>query len=283
MAGDGFAAGLLHRIGQIVMTTSLPNEYGLVIKAAGAKDHPLHEEELNQLGITSNQVGAYLLGLWGMPLPLVEAAALYPTPSLTSSSDFTLLTAVHVANVLSSEEENLGNDLPLPKMDREYLSRLGLPWKTDAWRKLLDSPKNLESVKPANPTEAPETARRPPPQRTVRPQPNLLVLKCALVVAAVVLVAAAALWRWQRNRSAEASTSAAINSVSQPTAPTVAPSAFDTVRLEGIFYRADRPTVVINGKNISPGQTVDGVQVVSIEPTSVILESNGERRTISLR
>src|SRR5205085_1070346 len=79
-ANDAFTAGLLHNVGQIVLASNLPREYSSVIAAARKHVHPLHEQEATQLGVTHGQVGAHLLSLWGMPLPLVETAALHLTP-----------------------------------------------------------------------------------------------------------------------------------------------------------------------------------------------------------
>jgi HD-like signal output (HDOD) protein len=88
ISSDAFAAGLLHRIGQILLVTHLACEYGPILMRAREQHHLLSDEELAHLGVNSNQVGAYLLGLWGMPVPLVEAVALYPTPSLANNREF---------------------------------------------------------------------------------------------------------------------------------------------------------------------------------------------------
>src|SRR5208283_1019071 len=137
MAGEAYTAGLLHNVGQIVLTASLSSEYAAVIEAARKQKRPLREVELEQLGVTHNQVGAYLLGLWGLPLPLLEATALHNTPALATTVEFSVLTAVHVANVLAQEENRRDQGPPLAKLDGGYLAALDLPRKTKAWRKLL--------------------------------------------------------------------------------------------------------------------------------------------------
>ncbi len=139
MAGEAYTAGLLHNIGQIVLATNLSGEYSAVVETARKLKPRSMKRKCKLLGVTSNQIGAYLLGLWGMPLSLLESTALYLAPSASSSVEFSLLTAVHVANVLSSEAVDRGQGFPPPKLDSKYLGTLDLPKKTDAWRKFMTS------------------------------------------------------------------------------------------------------------------------------------------------
>jgi hypothetical protein len=53
-------------------------------------------------------------------------------------------------------------------------------------------------------------------------------------------------------------------------------------RLQAIYYRFRSPTVVINGKTLRTGQSVDGIQVVSIQRTSVEIQQDGKYRTLTL-
>ena len=55
------------------------------------------------------------------------------------------------------------------------------------------------------------------------------------------------------------------------------------IRLQSIFYRLKNPTVILNGKTLSIGDTVDGIKVVSIQRTSVEVVQNGKYRTITLQ
>src|SRR5581483_2439354 len=159
LASDAFTAGLLHRVGQIVLTTNLSKTYADVVNAACAKEQSLHQVENSRLGVTSAQVGAYLLGLWGMPLPLIEAAALYVDPERATATEFSLLTAVHVADVLAQEDAPLAKGLPAPKLSSGYLKALKLPEKSDAWRKALAGGQFS-----APPPEAAPPAEKPEPK-----------------------------------------------------------------------------------------------------------------------
>jgi len=53
-------------------------------------------------------------------------------------------------------------------------------------------------------------------------------------------------------------------------------------RLGGILIGNGAPTAVINGKIVSAGDIVDGARVKEIMKDSVILEINGETKTVSI-
>jgi hypothetical protein len=55
------------------------------------------------------------------------------------------------------------------------------------------------------------------------------------------------------------------------------------VRLQSIFYRLKSPTVIINGKTLGIGDSADGIQVVSIQRTSVEVVQGGKYRTLTLQ
>jgi HD-like signal output (HDOD) protein len=162
LANDAFTAGLLHDVGRIVIASNLPKEYAAIVAAAKQKSCPLHEEELAQLGVTHAQVGAYLLGLWGMTASLVEAAALHHVPRESSTQEFSILTAVHVANVFAYEGSKHEDGLPLPELDQVYLEALDLAHKPAIWRKAISGHASTGDT---------ERVKRPAPQTTAKPTP----------------------------------------------------------------------------------------------------------------
>ncbi|MFH1749252.1 MAG: response regulator [Planctomycetota bacterium] len=129
-------AGLLHDAGKLVLAANLPDEYrqalGLARDAAVA--HWEAEEQI--LGTTHAEAGAYLLGLWGLPDPIVEALAFHHCPNECVADTFTPLTAVHVANALEHEADNASEDHDTSRLDTDYLARIGLAERLSVWRKL---------------------------------------------------------------------------------------------------------------------------------------------------
>jgi HD-like signal output (HDOD) protein len=296
MASEAYTAGLLHNIGQIVLATNLAGEYAAVVETSRQRKRPLQEVEMEQMGVTSSQVGAYLLGLWGMPLALVEAVALHLTPASATVADFSLLTVVHVANVLAYESGGRRDGIPLPRLDASYLSALELPKKVDAWSKLLDSP----PVAPAPETIPQETVEEPsaptPVEREVKP-PSIgklfLWLGLTVVVVAVVVLGKnfnfSALWP----KAAPGADSTAAPVAAGPSAAAPAngekppsakgPSPFDEIKVQAIIYNSTHPVVLINGKSLNVGDHINGLEVISIERTKVVLSDNGEQRSFSMK
>ncbi len=125
---DGaFTSGLLHDAGRLVLATSMPERYGRVLGNARQGGKLLWEAELGSLGTSHAEVGAYLLGIWGLPQDIVEAAALHHSPSrsLPSGGGFLPLTAVHVAEVLLQDPEETGLAQGQGFLDQDYILALG--------------------------------------------------------------------------------------------------------------------------------------------------------------
>ena len=57
---------------------------------------------------------------------------------------------------------------------------------------------------------------------------------------------------------------------------------FPPLKLQAVFYRLRNPTVVINGKTLSKGEEVDGARVTDIERMSVVVDWNGEKKTLKM-
>jgi HD-like signal output (HDOD) protein len=131
-----FTAGLLHDVGSLILTTYLPDAYTQVQTEAAATAKPIWEVERSVLGATHAQVGAYLMGLWGLSDALVEALAYHHDPAASPSQTLCPLSAVHIADVLVHEIEPRPTT-PYPhSLDRAYLEQLGLFDRLPLWREL---------------------------------------------------------------------------------------------------------------------------------------------------
>jgi HD-like signal output (HDOD) protein len=94
----------------------------------------LRQVEFEILGTTHAEVGACLLGTWGLPLSILEAIAWHHLPQLSDDCNFSLLTAVHVANAIDREKTAQGADILVSHMDAAYLKRLSLVGRRNRWR-----------------------------------------------------------------------------------------------------------------------------------------------------
>lgn len=128
-----YTAGLMHDIGKLMLADSLPEAFQHVLTRAATRNVPFYEIETEMFGASHAGLAAYLLGLWGLPAPIVEAVAFHHSPRRTSCLEFSPLTAVHVANALEHERD--GGDFHL---DTEYLDLIGVSDRLDAWREATE-------------------------------------------------------------------------------------------------------------------------------------------------
>jgi HD-like signal output (HDOD) protein len=134
LAEQAFTAGLLHDIGKLVLAANLPEIYQAACVLAQHKGITQTEMELETFGSSHAQVGGFLLGLWGLPDPIVEAVAFHHYPAWSLSRSFVPLTAVHVANGLDHElagRRLTAQDSPI---DLNYLTGLGLEGRLGDWQ-----------------------------------------------------------------------------------------------------------------------------------------------------
>jgi HD-like signal output (HDOD) protein len=146
-ADESFTAGVLHDIGKLILAVNVPNDYAEAVRLAQTgMDLSLAEEKV--FGANHADVGGYLIGLWGLPAPVVEAVALHHSPSRATLQSFSPLTSVHAANFLELERSKSSPDSPLPRLDTDYLSRVSKPDRIAVWRSLVAETEN--SYEPGN-------------------------------------------------------------------------------------------------------------------------------------
>jgi len=102
-AADAWMSGLLHDIGKLVLAAELPEQLADAAAHARREQRPLYEAEQSLFGATHAEIGAYLLGTWGLPNPIVEAVANHHAPDRVKHQGLDILTAVHAADALAHE------------------------------------------------------------------------------------------------------------------------------------------------------------------------------------
>jgi len=132
-ADHAFTAGILHDIGKLVLATYLTDSFAECFHRCLMEDRPLFDIERELLGATHAEIGGYLLALWGLPDPVVEAVAFHHEPDKVEHEEFDVVSAVHVANYLADPRPQ--NPLYFRQLDMEYLERLGVTHKLDSWQK----------------------------------------------------------------------------------------------------------------------------------------------------
>ena len=124
---------MLHDIGKLILARDFPRQYGEVLTGAQECGYAVSDLEREAFGADHADLGAYLLGLWGLPSTLIEAVAFHHEPNKSQAKEFSILTAVHVANVLTYSDENGESS---KSVDDIYLQSIGLTNELPAWRRL---------------------------------------------------------------------------------------------------------------------------------------------------
>ncbi len=99
---DAFMAGLLHDVGKLILMDKTPEEFLEIRELIDSSSCGALEAEQRVLGTTHAQVGAYLLGIWGLPESIVEAVAWHHCPEVRRNRTLDALTVVHLANIQAS-------------------------------------------------------------------------------------------------------------------------------------------------------------------------------------
>lgn len=136
--GDATAlAALLHDVGKLILAAQMPGHLARVLKEARERGRPLYEVEEELAGVTHAEIGAYLLGLWGLPWAIVEAVAHHHVPSRVPGQGLDTLASVHIANILALEcdaPSAAEAGLVQPTFDMAFIDSLGVREKLPEWR-----------------------------------------------------------------------------------------------------------------------------------------------------
>jgi HD-like signal output (HDOD) protein len=134
---DAWLAGLLHDIGYWILIQECPQELAQALEMARAETLPLAECERRTVGATHAEMGAYLLGLWGLPYPIVEAVAVHHAPASVTSHGYDLVGALAVSHALldSKHAHALDDRGDEDGPDERYLSGLHAPFDLEEARR----------------------------------------------------------------------------------------------------------------------------------------------------
>ena len=135
-------AGLLHDIGKLALAATTAQQYEQVLKLAIEENMPICQAEDKIIGTTHAEVGAYLLGLWNFPDEVIYALAFHHKPAQADTNNFSVLTAVHLANAL--ENKTFPAKYKTTDVDINYLEVLGLLGHLARWQEIcLDRHKEI--------------------------------------------------------------------------------------------------------------------------------------------
>lgn len=126
-------AALLHDIGELVVASKMPGQFCSTRSLAIERKCEPFEAEEETLGISHAEIGAYLLGLWGIPNLAVEAIAHHHHPTRIPHSGFDISVAIYVADLLANPDPAAGE---LRECDRTCCEELGILSQIAEFREL---------------------------------------------------------------------------------------------------------------------------------------------------
>lgn len=131
-----FLAGMLHDLGKLVLAMGMPGEYARVL--ASTHEHPDREIEFEMFELQASHpdVGAYLVGLWGLPNTIAEAIAYHEDPAQSKVQGFGLPGIVHVADRIAYHPGVADPRAPELRLDVDYLAKNDRAGRWDRWREV---------------------------------------------------------------------------------------------------------------------------------------------------
>jgi HD-like signal output (HDOD) protein len=133
-AESASTAALLLHVGTLMLRSRLPIEHAANVSLAGHRKVALHEIERERLGVTHAEVGAHLLGLWGLPSEIIDAVAAHHG-SWNELTSLDVRGAVRVAEALSAELLSEPGDMPEAGLPAGLVAELGI---SDAVSRMRD-------------------------------------------------------------------------------------------------------------------------------------------------
>ncbi len=121
-----FTAALLHDVGKIILARFLPQGLAEIMNAVREDQLAMYDAEKKVLGLSHPALGAWVLGRWGLPAPVVEAVEFHHHPTRAQTS-FDLAAIVYLANILAHRSGiGSGGDTLMREVDPMILEYFSL-------------------------------------------------------------------------------------------------------------------------------------------------------------
>ena len=137
LADIAVVAGMLHDVGKLIMAWKLSEHFQEVMAEALETRSPAYKVEERIDGFSHAEIGACLLGLWGLPFSVVEAVAFHHSPNRVPHQNFDNISAVYAANLLAHEVEeasSTGQAVYNLENYQEEFATLGIREMLPEWR-----------------------------------------------------------------------------------------------------------------------------------------------------
>ncbi|OSQ40713.1 response regulator [Thalassospira mesophila] len=137
------SAGMLSHIGSLVLLMNRTQEMEQVMAHVERDNVSIITAEEEVFGAAHPEIGAYLLGLWGFPGPVVQAVAFHHRPADVPERTMTPLSALYFAQMLCRDINNPTQASQYPdQIDMAYLEAIGKTGRLETWREIATKVNN---------------------------------------------------------------------------------------------------------------------------------------------
>jgi HD-like signal output (HDOD) protein/CheY-like chemotaxis protein len=134
-------AGAVSHVGSLLLRTQFPEEFQEAMRLKEDLNYNIVGAERAVFGAAHPEVGAYLLGLWGLNNDITEAIAYHHEPSLAGAPNNNLMIVfLHAAQALVGG----GGTLPAesdqsrwPLLDEPFITMMGYGHRVDDWNRII--------------------------------------------------------------------------------------------------------------------------------------------------
>ncbi len=134
-----FIAGLLHDIGKLILAVNMPDKYKKAIEISNQEGVELYRAEAKVFKTSHAEIGGYLMGLWGLPGPVVEAIVYHHHPECYPCNEFDALAAVYAANTLRlCNKKDINKEAIKAQFSKEFLNRIKCNNRLDDWIEIAE-------------------------------------------------------------------------------------------------------------------------------------------------
>jgi HD-like signal output (HDOD) protein len=131
-AAAAFLSGMLHDVGKLILAVNFSDAYRKLVAAPEPIGGNTVVQEVEAIGTTHAEIGAYLMGLWGLEPGILAAIAFHHRPLDSGETGFGALTAVHVAD--GFEHAGPTGDVD-QRIDGGYLEAIRKSGELPAWQR----------------------------------------------------------------------------------------------------------------------------------------------------
>ena len=318
VARNAFTAGLLHDIGKLALALNFEEQYQGALKLAEKQKLPASEVEAQVFGATHAETGAYLLSVWGLALPIVEAVARHHNPAKTMDMHFTAATALHLAEQLEYSEDPVRRGSRDVVLDLDYPPMLQISGRVDELKAIVRRDQPVEVSKPKSDTSeslvshAMQAQTAPLPVNgeaapLVEVSPGNLIAGVsrktafALITGVSVLIACtiAFVTKTHKAKAKEAILSSELQDAANrknqlsnfimeasetiPDASSATVNPLQGLKLQAVMVNATKSSTVINGRSLRVGDVIENVKILEILGSEVVVEKDGVKHSLRLQ